>query len=362
MDQHGGGVLVYTRNLLRELLKLDTPHEFVLMYRSPRHLGTYGDDDRVREVAMGAPSVVLWDQVAVPLLARRQKVDLIFNPKYSVPLFAHCPSVFVCHGLPWYVEPRWSPWADRLSHRYLIPRYAAKAAKIIAVSNTTREHVVDYLSVPPERVETVYMGISESFAEPIEKTRLEEVRRQYGLPERYFLYCGQIYPPKNFGRLLQAYARVGPELGIRLVVAGEHRLLCENEVALIDELGINDMVVSTGWLDHATLPVIYRLADALLLPSLYEAFGFPLLEAMAVGCPVVTSDRFATRELAEGVGVLVDPEDVGSIARGVRQAALDIDTRQSSIEAGQRRAAKFSWEKCARETVAVLQRAVAATV
>ena len=156
LDQHGGGVLVYTRNLLRELLALDSPHEFVLIYRNPQLLGTYRHHPHVQEVVVEAPNVLLWDQLAVRRVERREKLDLIFNPKYSLPLLAQCRTVFVCHGLDWFVMPWGSRWIDRLSHRYLIPRYAHKADAIIAVSHTTREHVMRYLGVSERRVSTVY--------------------------------------------------------------------------------------------------------------------------------------------------------------------------------------------------------------
>jgi glycosyltransferase involved in cell wall biosynthesis len=354
-SQHGGGVWVYTRNLLREMLKLDTPHEFVLLYHDPQLVGTYSNGNHVRETAIEAPHMLLWDQLAVRQAEKREKLDLIFNPKYSLPLMADCRTVFVCHGLDWYVMPWGSKLIDRLSHRYLFPRYARKADAIISVSDVTRQHVIQYLEVEENRVHTVYLGVNEAFGRPISADRLEEVRQTYRLPERFFLYVGQIYPPKNFGRLLQAYARVGPELGISLVVAGEHRWLCEGELALIDQLGLSQWVVQTGWVDHDTLPAFYKLTDALVMPSLYEACPSPPLEAMASGCPVVTSNRYGTKEIAGQAAQLVEPEDVDDIADGMRQVVTDQELRRRLVEAGYERVAIFSWKKCARETLQVLE-------
>src|SRR5919106_2395303 len=148
LDQHGGGVVVYTHNLLREFVSLDTRHEFVLLYQNPRLMGSYNNGSHVREIALKAPSPFLWDQVAVRRAEQREKFSLIFNPKYAVPLTARCPTAFVCHGLDWYVMPWGSRWIDRLNHRYLIPRYVQKADAVIAVSNTARQHVIEYLRVP----------------------------------------------------------------------------------------------------------------------------------------------------------------------------------------------------------------------
>lgn len=355
LRQHGGGVLVYTQNLLRELLALDSPHEFVLLYRDPSLLGTYAAGDRVRELALEAPSALVWDQWAVLQAEKREKFDLIFNPKYSLPLLSKARTVFVCHGLDWYIMPQGSKWPDRLNHRFLIPRYSQKADSIIAVSNTARQHMIQYLGAAPERVHTVYLGVEEIFRKPVSKRLLEQTRQAYHLPEHFFLYVGQIYPPKNFGRLVQAYARVGPELGIPLVVVGTHTFLSEGEIDLIDQMNLSQWVIRAGWVNHDILPAFYTLADALALPSLYEGFGMPVLEAMAMNCPVVTANRYGTQELAGDAAILINPDSIDSIAEGLKRAATDQALRRKLIEAGCRRVAGFSYSKCAQETLQVLE-------
>ncbi len=274
----------------------------------------------------------------MPRAVRRHRVDVLFNPKYSIPLRAGCPSVWVCHGLDWYVMPWASRFVDRLSHRFLVPRYAAKAASIVAVSEVTRQHVMHYLHVPPERVTTVYSGRRRRLsAAARSRPRLDAIRAKYSLPERFVLYAGAIYPPKNFTRLVQAYAKVGPERGMPLVVAGgENRFLSERELLEPEALGIAEWVRRPGWIEQEELAGVYALADALLLPSLFESCGLPVLEAMAAGCPVVTADRYGTKELAEHAAVLVDPESVDSIADGIRQVLDDTALRARLIDGGSR--------------------------
>ena len=358
LGQHGGGVLVYTHHLLQEMLAMNTPHEFVLLYQEPSRLGSLSKEHegRVRELALGKAPTIIWDQWLVPQVEKREKFDLIFNPKYSLPLLSRSRGVFVCHGLDWYVMPWGSKLMDRLNHRYLIHRYSQKADAIIAVSNTARQHLIEYLGVEEERVHTIYHGVDKAYRRPVPPEKLDEVKRTYRLPDHFFLYCGQIYPPKNFGRLILAYAQVGPELGISLVVAGGHTWLCEDEIALIDQLGIRQWVLWPGWIDHETLPAFYALSEALVLPSLYEAFGLPLLEAMSSGCPIVTSNRYATAELACGAAVLVEPEEVENIADGMRRVVMDRGLREQLIGAGRERAKDFSWEKCTQETMGVLEK------
>jgi glycosyltransferase involved in cell wall biosynthesis len=356
-DQHGGGVRVYTQRLLRAILDLRTEHEFVLFYRNSALIGTYGGEPGVVEVALPARSVLSWDQLAVPPAVDRYGIDVLFNPKYSIPLRAGCRTVWVCHGLDWYVMPWGSRLIDRMSHRFLVPRYARKADAIVAVSEVTRRHVMEYLSVPPERVATVYSGVDDVFRRPLTQGRLDEIRRKYALPPRFLLYAGAIYPPKNFTRLIQAYARVGPERGIPLVVAGgENRFLSEGELRQPEALGISDWVRWPGWIEQEELAGLYAMAEALLLPSIFESCGLPILEAMAAGTPVVTADRYGTKELAEGAAVLVNPESVDSIAAGIRRVLEDSTLRAELVGAGRVRSRDFTWRRCAQETLGVLER------
>jgi glycosyltransferase involved in cell wall biosynthesis len=252
--------------------------------------------------------------------------------------------------------PEASRFIDRLSHRYLVPRYAAKADAILAVSEITREHVMHFLHVAPERVHTVYSGVNTAFRAAPTAADLEAVRKAYRLPERFLLYAGAVYPPKNFTRLIQAFARVGPARGLPLVIAGgENRFLSEDELKEPERLGLGDWVRWAGWVPTERMPAFYRLSDALLLPSLFESCGLPVLEAMATGCPVVTSDCYGTKELAAGAAVLVNPESVEDIAEGIGKVLDDEGLRARLTAAGRERVARFTWQRCAAETVGVLE-------
>ena len=355
-DQHGGGVRVYTHELLRALLSLPTSHEFVLLFRNPALVGTYAHIPGVTEVATFSRSVISWDQMHVPTAVRRYGIDVLYNPKYSIPLGVRCPTAWVCHGLDWYVMPGASRWTDRLSHQFLVPRYARKADAIIAVSEITRQHVVEFLHVPPERVHTIYPGIAGAFRVQADDSTRAAVRRKYDLPDRYFLYSGAVYPPKNFSRLVQAYARVGPERGIHLVIAGgENRYLSEHELRVPEQLGLGDWVRWLGWVDRSMLPAVYQMSSALLLPSLFESFGLPIIEAFESGCPVLTADRSGAREVAAGAAMLVDPESVDAIAGGIIRIADDHRLRERLVSAGKARAQEFSWQRCAQQTLGVLE-------
>ena len=176
-------------------------------------------------------------------------------------------------------------WQDRLSHKFLIPRYVHRASRIICVSASVRREVLDLFEVSAERVSTVYYGVDDAFFEEDLPGAAEATRERLGLTGPYFLDAGHIYPPKNMMRLLEAFARVGPPRGFRLAIAGEPRWLCEQEMARMEEADLAPWITRAGWCDRPTLRALYRGARALVLPSLYEGFGLPIVEAMAAGWP-----------------------------------------------------------------------------
>ncbi|HTT02822.1 MAG TPA: glycosyltransferase family 1 protein [Steroidobacteraceae bacterium] len=358
-DQHGGGVRVYTRALIERWVAEPGGHEYVLFYNNPALLGTYRAP-HVEEVCVTARSVLLWDQLELPRALRRRGIDVLFNPKYSLPLSGAYPAAWVCHGLDWYVMPWASRFIDRMSHRFLVPRYAARASAVIAVSEITREHVIEFLKMSPESVHTVYTAIEDVFREPLELETLHRVRERYDLPQRYVLYAGAVYPPKNFTRMVQAYAQVGPARGVSLVIAGgENRFLSEHELEEPARLGLDPWVKWAGWIDAPTLAAFYQMSQALLLPSLFESFGLPIIEAMASGCPVVTSNCYGAKEIAAGAALLVEPQSVDSIAAGIARVLDEQPLRTQLIALGRVRSSEFTWQRCAVETRAVLEQIAA---
>lgn len=355
-NQPGGGVKNYTNNLLDELLSLESEHEFVLIYNNPKWIGTYKHCKNVREISLNISSRLLWDQIGIPWIQRKEKIDLIFNPKLTLPLLINCPAVFTCHGLNSYLMPWGAKRSDAFHQKYIYPRYVSKASFIIAVSDTAKEHMIKFLGTKEEKLQTVYLGISDIFKEKLNRDESYNIKLKYNLPERFFLFVGQIYPPKNFGRLLQAYAKVGPQNGVYLVVAGEPRWLFNKDIKMIDKLGISDWVINAGWVEHQELRYFYSLAAALILPSLYEACPSPILEAMATQCPIITANRYGTKELAGEAGILVDPEEIESIADGMKKI-VDANFSDELVKIGYSNVQNFSWRKCAEETLKVFEKA-----
>ena len=228
------------------------------------------------------------------------------------------------------------------------------AAAVITASRSTRRDVIDHLGVPPEKVHAVHLGIDHELYRPVE-------RRVRDGP--YVVFVGTEHPRKNFARVLEAFAavkRAGAERALTLVKVGAPGKgewpFREATERRLRELRLGDDVVFTGRVSDEDVVALYAGARCLVLPSLYEGFGFPVLEAMACGCPVVTSTVSSIPELAGDAALLVDPCDVDAIAAALRRVADDDALRASLRERGLRRAARFTWDRTARATLAVYER------
>ncbi len=356
-EQQEGGVKVYTKKLLPLLLTLGAKHRYVLMYQNHKLLGTYAAYPNVEEVAVGLPGTVLWDQVAAPWIAHKTGVDLIFNPKFTVPFLGRAKKVFVLHGSEWFVIPEHFRLYDQWYFKNAVPLYCRTADAFIAVSHAVKRDVVEHVGVAADKVVPIHNGFDPSLFKPNgDAVQLRAIRDKYRLPEKFILWVGQIESRKNVSRLLQAFARIKDEVPHALVIAGEQRFTTDAELKVIETLGIADRVLFPGWIMHTDLPAVYALADHFCFPSLYEGFGIPLIEAMACGCPIVTATTCAPPEVCAGAAVLVDPLSVDDIAAGMRQVIVDPALRARLIARGLERAGDFGWEKCAAEVLALFDR------
>ena len=353
-EQQEGGVKVYTKRLLPLLFSYGTQHQYVLIYQNSKLLGTYAQYPNVEEVAVGIPGTVPWDQIAVPWIAWKKRLDVILNPKFTIPFLAKAKKMFVLHGSEWFVIPEHFLRHDRWYFNTFVPLYCRHADAFIAVSNAVKADVVKHTGIDPRKVFPIHNGFDPGLFQPVrDPERLRAVREKYKLPQRFILWCGQIESRKNVARLLRAFALIKDELPHQLVLAGEQRWSTRTELQVMQELHLEDRVHFPGWIDHGDLPAVYSLAELFAFPSLYEGFGIPLIEAMACGCPIVTANTCAPPEVLDGAGCLVDPLDVEAIAAGMKRVLLDPELRAGMIARGIERSRAFSWEQCARQVLAV---------
>ena len=265
------------------------------------------------------------------------------------------PSVITVHDLIFKLLPEHH---KKLNYWFLnaaMPLFVKRADHVIAVSESTKTDLMTHYGTAEEKVTVVYEAAAPSFV-PQSPDRIAEVRTRYVLPERYLLAVGTIEPRKNYARLVEVLAnlrRDDPEL--RLVVAGAEGWLSASFYEAITRFDQSDAVIRPGWVTDADLPALYAGAEALVQASLYEGFGLPVLEAMAVGVPVACSATSSLGEIAGGAALTFDPGDVEGITTTIRHLLDDSELREDLRTRGLARAAKFSWRKAAQETWAVYE-------
>jgi glycosyltransferase involved in cell wall biosynthesis len=353
-EQQEGGVKVYTKKLLPLLFSYGARHHYVLIYQNSKLLGTYAQYKNVEEVAVGLPGTVTWDQLAVPWVARKKRLDLIFNPKFTIPFFTKAKTMFVLHGSEWFVIPEHFLKHDQWYFNLFVPLYCRHSDAFAAVSNAVKADVVKHTGVDERKVFPIHNGFDPDIFQPVrDPARLRAVRDKYKLPDRFILWCGQIESRKNIARLLRAFASIKDDIPHQLVLAGEQRWSTRAELQVMEDLQLQDRVYFPGWIQHGDLPAVYSLADLFAFPSLYEGFGIPLIEAMACGCPVVAADTCAAPEVLDGSGWLVDPLSVEDIAAGMKKVLFDSELRAAMVAKGIERSKAFSWEQCAKQVLAV---------
>jgi glycosyltransferase involved in cell wall biosynthesis len=349
------GIGVYTQNIIDALLKEERAHQYVLLYRNKEHMGRFAHYPNVAELLVNAPNKLLWDQVAVPLTARRAKVDVLFHTKFTVPFLARCRTVMVVHGASWFVRPElYENKLDLTYVKMMMPLYCRKADAIISNSNLTTADFVKLLHVPPKKIRTVYYGLNPIFRPIHDREILDSVKKEYDLPDRFILTVSRYDPRKNFCTIFKAFAKSCGASDVKLVAVGKNSWKYRDECHM-SESGLQERVVFPGYVEQTDLPAIYSLAEAFVFPSVYEEFGIPLIEAMACGCPVVGANTGAMPEITDGAAFLADPFDADRLAQGIQKFMQNADFRQTSVEKGLERAKDFSWGEAAQKTLDTLE-------
>jgi glycosyltransferase involved in cell wall biosynthesis len=343
----------YVINLLLALARLDDAPDIIAYLDRPvprPHIASALASGRVSSRVVRAR--VGWLRLALPLHLLRDRVRLVHLPSTILPPVLPCPAVVTVHDLAWLHHPETYDPAD-LQMQKLAARSARRAWHVIASSQATARDLRG-LGLHPERVTVVHLGVSPSFRPDGPPLAPEAFPGAERLAGGYLLYNGGLGPRKNLRRLLLAYGQLPAAMSAPpLVLCGKMTRYGEALAAEARATGLADQVLFPGYLPDELLPSLYRSAILLVYPSLYEGFGLPILEAMACGTPVITSDTSSMPEVAGDAALLVDPGSVDAIASALRQVLLDMGLRQSLCQRGLARSRQFTWERTARETAAV---------
>lgn len=353
-NKHGMDYVVLQEIL--QLQQLDHDNEYFVFVK-PGPDRCVQSTANVHVIELATPTYPLWEQVALPRAARKAGVDLLHCTSNTAPLHCDIPLVLTLHDII-FLEPR-----DKQNHslyqnmgwlyrRLDVPRILDKCRRIITVSNFEMENIISKLGIPRERMAMIYNGYNEWFR-PVDDT--QQVYRKY-MPEKGFLFfLGNTDPKKNTERTLVAYSRYLEQSSVKrpLLMADLDRNYLDGIISRNGIENIHEHIHIPGYISNADLPYVYNAAFAFLYPSLRESFGIPLLEGMACGVPVVTSNTSSMPEIGGPDAILIDPTKADDITAALLRLESDIDYYEEKRKIGLERARLFSWRNTAEQLLAL---------
>jgi len=345
-----GGTEIYLRGLLTALAEIDAANQyFVFTHRetgpdlTPARPNFTSVPQPIRAAAR--PVRILWEQTALPLAAARLRLDVLFNPGFTAPLFAGCPRVTMFHDLQHIRHPEYFRWFDLPFWKLLLFGSAHVSRMLLTNSPATASDLLRHYRLPESRVRVTPLGVDPVFFELARRRR----------PDPFLLAVSTLHPHKNLDGLLRAFAefhRERPEF--RLTVCGLHGFFTGPLHELRASLGLSGVVDFPGWIPREELHDLYARAWAFVYPSLFEGFGIPVVEAMAAAVPIACSDIEPIAGIAGDAVLRFDPHDPAAMVAALRRIVTDEALRQRLADAGPRRAAQFSWRKTAEGTLEAL--------
>lgn len=354
-------------NLVKNLAKIDSENKYLLFTDTDDATVLQyvilnleiGNKNNFKIISLKTANKFVWNAWTLPHYLRENLLD-VYHTQYILPFFVPKRTKLITHihDISFNFYPQFIKWADLFFLKTLIPWSIRKAAKVITVSEASKQEIMKYYHVPEEKIDVVYNSIGENFSKNYSADDLAKMKGKYNLPEKFLLYIGTLQPRKNIPFLVRAFARMKegmPEY--KLVLVGQRKAHnYDQEIdTVIEGLKLQKSVVFPGYIETADLPTIYQMADVFVFPSLFEGFGIPLLEAMASGTPVAASDIPVFREVAKEAAEYFDPESLDELMKVVYNISINPELKNKLINSGQARIKFFSWAKSAEKLLGIYQ-------
>jgi len=337
------GLGIYTQNLLYALKKIAPENEYVEIHSACcRDLST--------------PKRWWWDQVSFSMQAKKARLDLVHKPCFSAPIFYRGKIVLTVHDIiPVFFKGGLS-FSSQLYYARWMPYTFKKANKIIAVSESTKRDLIRYLNIPAEQIRVIYEGGSfENMLVGTAEADRNRVRNKYDLPEKFLLCVSTLEPKKNLPFLVKCFCLAKKRFNFseKLVIVGKTGWDTGRFFEQIKQYDLEKEVILPGYIPDNDLLVLFKMASVFIFPSLYEGFGLPVLDALQLGCPVIVSNTSSMPEIVGASGILINPKKEKEWVKAIGLMTTKKELRRRYIELGIKQGKKFSWQKCAKETLEV---------
>lgn len=316
-------------------------------------LSHFSIDPTVERLPLAPPGDWFRLLYTLPSLCRRWRADLL-HVTYVGPFFPPCPLIVSVHDVSFRRYPEFFSGMHRLLFSTLLPWTLRRANGVITLSESAKQEILWFYPFLENKVYVTPLAPSRLFCPVTDQDALRAACARYGIHSDFVLAVGNLQPRKNLSRLIEAFAAVLPQVeSLQLVIVGQEQWQSSALYDMVHRLDLAERVLFTGYVPDQDLVLLYNAAEVFVYPSVYEGFGLPILEAMACGTPVVTSNTSSMPEVAGDAAILVDPYSVEQIAKGILSVLTDFELRQDLIERSLKRAVQFSWGKTAQQTLEI---------
>jgi glycosyltransferase involved in cell wall biosynthesis len=350
------GIGHYTDALAQSLARIHTDHQYVLLspFDFAFHTGN-GTPSNLSKTFFPVRSIFRkWWLAGLPAMLRISPLDVFHGTNYCIPVFSPCPTVVTIHDLSLFTQTHTHESENVARGKRRIPLMARRATRIIAPSEWTKREIMEHLGIREDKIRVIFEA-ARATMKPLLPQEYRAVAAKYQLDQPFLLYVGTIEPRKNLLTLIRSYNELLRTTKHRpqLVLCGGRGWLFDEVFKLVEELKLQEQVRFTGYVPDEDLPALYSAAAIFLYPSLYEGFGLPPLEAMACGTPTISSNASSLPEVVGKAGLTHDPNDWQALTGHIAKMLDDQATRQYFKQAGLEQAARFSWDRAARETQSI---------
>lgn len=362
----GAGIERYVYHLAKNLLRFDLKNEYVLFFYSDISPETIhkvkGRNSRVKIIKLfrsGSRLPLVDSHWRFSKMLKKEKLDLAIFPANSAPLFYGKKSILVVHDLSIYLHPEWFPEKQWFSTHFVVPRSVKKASAIVAISESTKNDIVKLFKKPADKISVIYPGIV--VKKGYSDVETAKVKQKFGINGEYALFVGTIEPRKNILNLIKAFSNYlfeNEESDVSLVMAGIRGWKFQPIFQSLNETNkrlANARIKYVGKVSNRERNILIKNCRLFVFPSRYEGFGFPILEAMALGAPVITGNNSSLSEVAGEAALLVNADDVTDIRRAIGKVLNDKYLRYQMIAGGLERVKMFTWDRAAREFIALMK-------
>ncbi|MHC1681563.1 MAG: glycosyltransferase family 4 protein [Clostridiaceae bacterium] len=349
------GIEYYTLQLIKNLLTYDNENKYIILFRNSIHKELLAFKDKAKFIVFKNKSQIFCEQFWIPQVIFKEKPDLVHFPAFPPGLLVfHKNIVFTLHDATMWKHKRTTSWKNKLYMKPLSELAIKKSKKIFTVSEDSKKNIVDIFLKSRDKIVVTSESISEKYTKIRDIQAVEQVKKRFYTGDIYLLSVCSLEPRKNIPKLLEAFhglIKKRKEYDLKLVLVG--RKAWGNNIInnKIEELNLKERIVITDYVSDEDLLCLYNGAYCFIYPSLYEGFGLPILEAMACGIPVITSNNSSIPEVAGDAAILINSSSKNEIEAAISKVLHDIDLREKMIKKGYARVRNFSWEKIIKNVV-----------